>query len=114
MKQIIAAILACAVLSACGGRSDRERATVARAAKGPIAVACLQAGRKAATRELCGCVQAVANESLSSGDQRRGARFFADPALAHSVWRSSSASDDAFWDRWKAFAASAAKTCKRR
>ncbi|MEX0280543.1 MAG: hypothetical protein AB3N13_05050 [Arenibacterium sp.] len=114
MNKIVVMSLICALLAACGGRSDRERATVARAANGPIAVACLQAGRKAANRQLCGCVQAVANETLSGGDQRRGAKFFADPALAHSVWRSDTRADDEFWERWKTFAASASKTCKGR
>ena len=101
-------------LAACGGgRSERESGTVARAANGPIAYACLLADRRAATRQLCGCVQAVANETLSRSDQRRGADFFRDPALAHAVWRSQTPADDAFWDRWKAFAASAQKTCRK-
>ena len=114
MNKIVVIVLACTLLATCGGRNDRERATVTSAASGPITTACLQAGRKAATRELCGCVQAVANETLSGSDQRRGAKFFADPALAHSVWRSDTATDDAFWERWKAFASSAGKTCKAR
>jgi hypothetical protein len=112
MTKIVVSVLVLALLSACGSRNDRERGTVARSASGPIASACLQAGRKSATRQLCGCVQAVANDKLSASDQRLGARFFTDPALAHSVWRSDTASDDAFWERWKAFGDSAARTCK--
>lgn len=112
MPRIVTVLMVCALLAACGGRNDRASSTVMRAASGPIATACLQAGRKAATRQLCGCVQAVANDSLSRSDQRRGATFFSDPARAHAVWRSDSPADDAFWDRWKSFSASASKTCR--
>lgn len=78
---------------------------------GPIERACLQSDRSAATRSLCGCIQSVANATLNSRDQRRGARFFADPELAQKVRRSDTRRDDAFWAEWTDFAAAATRTC---
>jgi hypothetical protein len=71
----------------------------------------MQTGRKGATRDRCGCVQAVANKSLSSSDQRLGASFFADPHKAQEIRQSTSNSHSEFWNRWKAFGDEAAKIC---
>ncbi|MHA6265021.1 hypothetical protein ACXYMO_17615 [Arenibacterium sp. CAU 1754] len=111
MTRIFTALLVVAFLSSCGGGSNRSGGPVARSASGPIATACLQAGRKAASRERCGCVQSVANASLSSSDQRRGASFFSNPQSAQDIRQSDNASNEAFWKRWKAFGAQAAKVC---
>ena len=86
--------------------------SAARFSSGPISQACLQAGRKAANRQLCGCVQHVADRSLSGGDQRLAASFFADPHRAQEVRQSDGARNEAFWQRYKAFAATAEQTCK--
>ena len=42
----------------------------------PIEKACRASGRSQSSRARCGCVQAVADMSLSTSDQRRGAKFF--------------------------------------
>src|SRR6056297_614513 len=39
-------------------------------ARGPINTACMASDRKARSRELCGCIQAVADDTLSGSQQR--------------------------------------------
>lgn len=84
----------------------------APALAGPIDSACMKAGR-AADRALCGCIQQVANSTLSRGDQRKAAAFFKDPHKAQEVRQSSRRSDEAFWLRYKNFAATAEAYCAR-
>lgn len=78
---------------------------------GPIESACLRSDRQAASRALCGCIQQVANQVLSGGDQRRAAKFFSDPARAQEVRQSDRASDEAFWLRYKQFGTTAESYC---
>jgi hypothetical protein len=77
---------------------------------GPIERACLSSDR-GGSRALCGCIQQAADMTLSGGDQRRAAKFFKDPEAAHSTWVSQSASDDAFWTRYKSFGQTAEAYC---
>ena len=84
---------------------------IGAAAAGPIEGACLKSDRDAANRQLCSCIQRVANATLNGGDQRLVASFFKNPDKAHKVWMSKSKSDDAFWDRYKAFGAQAEAVC---
>lgn len=77
---------------------------------GPIDSACLRAGRTA-DRGLCGCIQQVADMTLSRADQRRAADFFKNPQKAQDVRASSRASDNDFWDRYKNFATTAEAYC---
>jgi hypothetical protein len=81
------------------------------AAAGPIQNACLKSKRAGANRSLCACIEQVADQMLSGSDQRRAATFFKDPEKAHKVWMSKRSSDDAFWDRYKAFGAQAEASC---
>ncbi|MEC3862465.1 hypothetical protein VK792_14325 [Mesobacterium sp. TK19101] len=103
-----------ALLAGCGGgkRSKREDIRVTRFSSGPISAACLQADRKAANRDLCGCVQTVANRSLSGADQRFAATFFKDPHKAQEIRQSDNSSHEAFWQRYKAFAEEAEVLCQ--
>lgn len=78
---------------------------------GPIERACLRSDRDAANRAVCACIQQVADMTLRGGDQRRAAKFFADPDRAHETWMSQRASDDAFWERYKNFGATAEAYC---
>ena len=78
---------------------------------GPIESACLRSDRAASTRSLCGCIQQVADMTLRGSDQRRAAKLMKDPDLAHEVWVSKRGSDDAFWDRYKAFGQQAEAYC---
>lgn len=80
---------------------------------GPIERACLNSDRRAANRQVCGCIQQVADMTLRGADQRKAARFFADPDAAQAVRMSKSDRDNAFWDRYKAFGAAAETYCAR-
>jgi len=82
----------------------------AAAMAGPIERACMASDR-GGNRSLCGCIQQAADMTLSGGDQRRAAKFFKDPEAAHSTWVSQSASDDAFWERYKQFGQTAEAYC---
>ena len=73
--------------------------------------ACNASDRRAATPGLCACIQRVADQTLTNSDQRLGARFFRDPQRAQEVRKSDTASDDAFWSRWRNFGRSAAQIC---
>ena len=81
------------------------------AAAGPIERACLRSDRDAANRQVCSCIQQVADMTLRGSDQRRAAKFFSDPERAHETWMSQRASDDAFWERYKNFGATAEAYC---
>jgi hypothetical protein len=78
---------------------------------GPIETACNRSDRDAASRSLCRCIQTVADQTLRNTDQRRAARFFSNPELAHKTWMSKSKSDDAFWERYEVFSDQAAAFC---
>jgi len=79
---------------------------------GPIDSACARSGRTAANRSLCTCIQQAADMTLGRADQRRAAKFFHDPDMAHAVWVSKKPADDAFWDRYKQFGTMAETYCK--
>lgn len=89
------------VLGGCGG-----------GVSGEIGRACMTGGRDAASPQMCSCIQGVANTSLSGSDQRRAARFFANPDEAHETRASDGPRDEAFWERYSAFAARAEAICR--
>ncbi|MGH1415448.1 MAG: arginine transporter [Pelagimonas sp.] len=103
-------------LAACGG-GKKERVSryyggaSSTFATGPVSKACLQANRKAANRRLCGCIQGVANASLSSSDQKMAVSFFKDPHRAQEIRQSDNSRNEAFWKRYKAFLARSEKSC---
>lgn len=78
---------------------------------GAIESACLRSDRPAANRSLCGCIQRVADQTLTRGDQRLAASFFRDPDRAQEVRMSTSSRDNEFWDRYRAFADRAEAVC---
>ncbi len=107
-------LVATMTLAACGGGSKRvDRISTPRSlfATGPIYSACLSAGRKAASRSLCGCVQAVADSSLRAGDISLAASFYADPHSAQETRQSDNPRNEAFWKRYKAYVANAEQHC---
>lgn len=73
--------------------------------------ACLKHGRAGATPALCGCIQSVANRTLSRADQRLAATFFKDPHKAQVIRQSDRSSHEAFWQRYKVFGATAGEVC---
>ena len=86
--------------------------TTPLAVAGPIDSACIRSERAASPR-LCGCIQQVADQTLSRADQRRAAGFFRNAQQAQDVRMSKRAADNQFWDRYKLFAASAERYCAR-
>ena len=133
MIRISIALLAVASVAACGGsRYSSENAQSNRVAfprpatgsiigaapaplpfaRGPIFKACQADNRKAASRARCGCVQAVADQSLSASDQKRGTRYFTDPGKLQEVRQSDNPGNERFWLAWKAFGQAAAKQCR--
>lgn len=117
MKTTVLALVALSTLAACGGgtaTSFTTRGAIAPVqlfATGPLQRACLAQDRKAANSARCGCIQAVADQQLSSAEQRRGVRVFKDPHKLQEWRQSDRASDNAFWRVWKAYGQSAAKVC---
>lgn len=129
--RILIALTACLALTACGGggyrKADRDtgRSTVrvpvtvapggtvkpVRLASGPISRACLGSDRKARSPERCGCIQAVANETLTASDQRLAASFYGDPHRAQVIRQSDNSSHEKFWLTYKDYAQSAAAIC---
>ena len=51
---------------------------------GPVGQACLASARASGNQSLCGCVQKVADVTLSGSDQRLVAQFVLDPDKHHS------------------------------
>ena len=85
--------------------------TTPLAVAGPVDTACMRSDRSASSRQLCGCIQQVADMTLSRSDQRRAAKFFGDAERAQEVRMSKSDSDNAFWARYKNFATTAEAYC---
>lgn len=102
MRSILA-IVAILTLSSCGGGGGRVT--------GDIGTACMAAGRSSANPALCGCVQQVANQTLSGQEQSRAAEFFAEPDRAQEIRTSDRPADERFWARYRAFADSARALC---
>ena len=115
MKQAVI-LAACLGLAACGGGTASKRsygaAPQVRISSGPIADACVAAGRQGATRRLCGCVQGVADRDLSVSDQRLAVSFFSDPHRAQEIRQSDNPRHEVFWQKYKAVAARAEQVCR--
>lgn len=90
------------VLTACGGGR----------VSGDVGKACMAADRKAASSQLCSCVQQAANRTLNGSDQSRAAAFFEEPHLAQETRQSDNRSDESFWLRYKKFSSTASQMCR--
>jgi len=82
------------------------------ASAGTIERACMQAGRKAASRNLCGCIQDAADLVLDRRDQKLAATFFRNPHKAQEIRQSDKNGNAAFWQRYKQFGAAAQSFCQ--
>lgn len=78
---------------------------------GAIDRACQAADRPTATPQLCGCLQSVANQTLSSADRRAVAKFFSEPNRAQKVKMSTRRGDERLWKRYTAFGELAQAVC---
>ena len=86
--------------------------TAPLAMAGPIDSACVRSDRARGNAPLCGCIQQVANQTLSRSDQRQAAQFFREPHRAQEVRTSKRDADNAFWARYRNFAAQAERLCR--
>lgn len=107
------------LLAGCGGGKDRNsRARQAPPLRtvpvsfGPISQACMASDRKARSRELCGCIQKVADQTLSGSEQRRAVAFYNDPHLAQQVRQSDRSNDERFWEAYVAYGERAKSVCR--
>lgn len=103
-------------LAGCGGgitddRSDRRVITPSAVGFGPISKACLQSDRKKKSRQLCGCIQAAADKTLSRSEQRKSVAFYNDPHLAQQIRTSDRDQDEKFWDAYAAYGREAQRMC---
>ncbi|MFZ5749948.1 MAG: hypothetical protein ACOY5U_02660 [Pseudomonadota bacterium] len=78
---------------------------------GPIEAACLRSERSGGNRAICGCIQQVADMTLTGSDQRLAARFFSDPDRAQEIRQSDRRSHEAFWERYRNFGETAEVYC---
>lgn len=81
------------------------------ASAGAIERACMASDRAANNRNLCSCIQQVADITLSNREQRQAAKFFKDPQKAQDIRQSDNRSHEVFWKRYKAFGNAAAQYC---
>jgi hypothetical protein len=95
--------MAIAVLAALIGAGAAQAGTIERA--------CLASDRPK-SRALCGCIQQVADTTLTGRDQRTAARFFTDPHRAQEVRQSDRTRDAQFWRRYQRFGATAEASCR--
>jgi hypothetical protein len=96
------------------GRSAPSSTVIAPTpyATGVISSACMASDRKARSRQLCGCVQAVADQHMSNSDQARAVKFYKDPQMAQDIRQSDRASDERFWEAYSNYAKQADATCR--
>jgi hypothetical protein len=73
--------------------------------------ACIDSGRTGANYALCGCIQGVANQTLSRAEQRKAASFFENPHRAQEVRQSDRNADERFWTRYRQFGSVAQNAC---
>ena len=72
-------------------------------AAGKIERACMKADRRDASRQLCGCVQNVAEAMFNRSEISRIAKFFDDPHATQTLRQSDRNSDERFWKRYKEY-----------
>lgn len=80
-------------------------------ATGPIQSACTASDRKARSRDLCGCIQAVADDTLSTAQQRLAVSFYKDPQKAQDIRQSDSSAHKEFWEAYRAYGERAERMC---
>lgn len=98
MKTLIAVALASAAIAGCAGA-------------GAIETACNTSDRGANKRQLCSCIQQVADFTLDNRDQRMAAKFFKDPHMAQEIRQSDNHGHEVFWKRYGAFGEAAESYC---
>ena len=77
---------------------------------GTIQRACM-AGDRPGNARLCSCIQAAADRTLTTTDQRLAAEFFRNPDRAQEIRMSDRRAHEVFWKRYKNFGAVAEAYC---
>ncbi|MEL7398705.1 MAG: hypothetical protein AAFN44_20295 [Pseudomonadota bacterium] len=103
-------------IAGCGRGAPQERTSQrlivpAQVSYGPISKACIQSDRKKASRELCTCIQAAADKTLSRSDQRKSVAFYNNPHLAQQIRQSERSNDEKFWEAYAAYGEEAERMC---
>ncbi|RVV99205.1 hypothetical protein EKE94_00465 [Mesobaculum littorinae] len=93
------AVAAFALLASCG------------ASAGVVEKACLNSDRAQSNRQLCGCIQQVADMTLDGREQRQAAKFFAEPHQAQEIRQSDRPNHEVFWKKYRHFGATAESYC---
>ncbi|MCR9145595.1 MAG: hypothetical protein NXH74_00175 [Rhodobacteraceae bacterium] len=115
MKNLV--VIAMVLMVAACGRAERFKGAPgpltagAPMAFGPISKACMTSDRKRRSRTLCGCIQAVANDTLTNSQQRRAVGFYRDPHSAQDVRQSDRAVDERFWKAYREYGDRATAQC---
>ncbi|TDL81841.1 hypothetical protein E2L08_04085 [Palleronia sediminis] len=78
---------------------------------GVIERACLESNRSGTSPQLCGCIQNVADVTLTTRDQRLAAKFFAEPGKSQEIRTSDRRDHEAFWKKYHAFGSNAESYC---
>ncbi|ETX27167.1 hypothetical protein [Roseivivax isoporae] len=115
MRNFVWIVAAGLALAACGGGERVTRGYVAPGpsfANGPIKNACLGSDRSARNPRLCGCIQSVADSSLSNSEQRLAVTFFKDPHRAQEIRQSDRPNHERMWTNYKAFTNRAEQICR--
>jgi hypothetical protein len=81
------------------------------ASAGALERACNASGQQGSNRNLCGCIQQVADLTLTGREQKLAAGFFKDPQKAQVMRQSARRRDERFWQKYTAFGESAALYC---
>lgn len=81
------------------------------AAAGPIERACKTSERRAATAQLCNCIQSVAERRLTRSEQKIVSAWISDPHEAQIVRQSDRQRDTRLWEKYKSFGSAAAQSC---
>ena len=101
-------------LAGCGGGDRFSGDNVSRGAPmafGPISKACMASDRKARSRQLCGCIQAAADQTLSGSQQRRAVKFYRDPHSAQEIRQSDRGGNERFWTAYSDYGKRARQLC---
>lgn len=116
MKNYLILGLVATMLAGCGGGTSQPRRAAYQApmpfANGPLGDACLTSDRSARSRQLCGCIQAVANQTLTGSEQRRAVLFYSNPQHAQDIRQSNRSSDAQFWKAYRAYGERAERICR--
>ena len=67
--------------------------------------------RRASNYSLCGCIQQVADRTLTGSDQRLAAKIMRKPQMAQDIKMSKTRTNNVFWERYKVFGAAASQNC---